>query len=334
MAAANAPPGPEDSLPCQLMPVANLPVQEVHKKLLVQAQVNDQPVTLVFDTGADETILTPDAAKRLGLHWTNMPSDTIQGIGGERKVATYRSNSIKVGTLHGESWQFLVADVDSGPMKLAVDGLLGADILRRYDIDINIAGGRLTLFFPQHDCSHPTAFMAGPLYEVGIETSMAPWLTPQVRKILDTSGTKFSRAYGPPTVNVTVGNQILRARVDTGAPSTVIFKPAFARLGLTEAEVTKHESGKIYGVGPRDAPAAGIVLTSLGIGDLELNNVTAILADQPVPFESPDMLIGLDTMKHIHFWISHTSGTLIMQYPPKPSPPLPPALEATPTQHA
>jgi hypothetical protein len=145
MEAANAPPGPTDALACQLVPVADLPIQEMHKKLLVQAQINDQPATLVFDTGADETVLTPDAAKRLGLHWTRMPASKIHGIGGERRVATYRSDSIKFGTLHGDSWRFLVADVEGGTVKLPVDGYLGADILRRYDVDIDLVGGRVTL---------------------------------------------------------------------------------------------------------------------------------------------------------------------------------------------
>ena len=41
--------------------------------ILVHASVNGQPVTLILDSGASASVLSLDAAKRLGLRW-GLPS--------------------------------------------------------------------------------------------------------------------------------------------------------------------------------------------------------------------------------------------------------------------
>jgi predicted aspartyl protease len=64
------------------------------------------------------------------------------------------------------------------------------------------------------------------------------------------------------------------------------------------------------------------MLPSLGVGDLEFQNVHAVIAeigitalDRPV-----DMLLGLSFLAKVHAWISYSSQTLVIQFPPAPSP--------------
>ncbi len=55
-----------DGLPCDMVHVADLPFEEVHNHFFVMVEINDKPSRLLFDTGAFHTVITPEAAKRLG----------------------------------------------------------------------------------------------------------------------------------------------------------------------------------------------------------------------------------------------------------------------------
>lgn len=54
------------------------------------------------------------------------------------------------------------------------------------------------------------------------------------------------------------------------------------------------------------------------IGDLEADNLPASVIGQTM--HDVDILLGLDFFRRIHVWISHSSGRLIMQFPPAKSP--------------
>jgi hypothetical protein len=67
-------------------------------------------------------------------------------------------------------------------------------------------------------------------------------------------------------------------------------------------------------------PASTRKFQSAAIGDLEVRNTDFYLIDQEGPIGGPELLLGLPLMNRIHMWISHSSNTLIMQYPPSSSP--------------
>ncbi len=55
------------------------------------------------------------------------------------------------------------------------------------------------------------------------------------------------------------------------------------------------------------------------VGELEILRLPVVLVDQNIP-SGTDMLLGLDFIKRVHVWISYSSNSLIIQYPPRPSP--------------
>jgi hypothetical protein len=55
------------------------------------------------------------------------------------------------------------------------------------------------------------------------------------------------------------------------------------------------------------------------VGDWKILKLPVVRVDQSVP-AGTDTLIGLDFLKRVHVWISQSSSSLIMQYPPSSSP--------------
>src|SRR3990172_2599724 len=66
--------------------------------ILVSARINGNgPVTLILDTGADRTMLTPMALWRLGISTDNAPLAEIKGATGTARAALVQVLSVEVG---------------------------------------------------------------------------------------------------------------------------------------------------------------------------------------------------------------------------------------------
>ena len=116
------------------------------------AEINDAAVTMIVDTGTQWTAITPETVKRLGL-----PPDPWNG-GLHRGVATFSSSvnavtrTFRIGgiTLEGRSLS-VVPLVTGSKVSPPVAGLLGADFLFAFDLDIDLPLRRLTLY-PARGC--------------------------------------------------------------------------------------------------------------------------------------------------------------------------------------
>ncbi len=54
------------------------------------------------------------------------------------------------------------------------------------------------------------------------------------------------------------------------------------------------------------------------MGDLVFGNMKVAVLDEAAG-DDTDMLLGADFQTKVHLWISYSSHTLIMQYPPRAS---------------
>ncbi len=110
------------------------------RPIYVDARVNGRtPVRLVLDTGADSTVIAPDALSAAGASVAGRT--TLLGVTGQAAVGIHDVASLEIG------------NAKVGPLKVlahhaadqAADGLLGRDFLERFTVTIDSAGGRVTL---------------------------------------------------------------------------------------------------------------------------------------------------------------------------------------------
>jgi clan AA aspartic protease (TIGR02281 family) len=123
-----------------------VPVRIVGNHILVQAVLNHRDtVTLLLDTGATHTILTPHTAQRLGISpAANALRRTVQGADGRRhEVPFVQLASLAVGAAVME--HFSVGVVEVFPQAATIDGLLGADFLEQFALRLDRAAQRLEL---------------------------------------------------------------------------------------------------------------------------------------------------------------------------------------------
>jgi clan AA aspartic protease (TIGR02281 family) len=291
---------------CDLVHVTDLPITVKHRKFFTAIKVNGQDLPVIFDTGAAENIIPESTARRLGMSVHVSGYDYIEGIGGTAQTGVAKSQDVSIGEAHGEKLKFTT--VPDGMNFYEANGLLGMNFLNDFDLDLDFWGQKIGLYRAIGTCDAPYTAMAQPLYAVDLSTPPAdhdPLRDPG--QMIDIS----------PAVTIRINGVALRAEVDTGSFQTTIFRDSARRAGLLNSETIA--SGKLSGAGPHDVNADLRMSAPILIGDLTLLNVPVVVADQR-HMQGVDMLLGYDFVTRIHIWVSKSSNSLIMQYPPQPTP--------------
>lgn len=199
-------------LDCELSKVAEMPLHAVDHLLVVPVGVDGKWTHLIVDTGAQRTTLTAEAADRIGLSRDSKAVHTWVGVGGRTTSADAIVDRLVIG---GVRFPLNRLAISVTPIHTAggadVDGLLGADILLAYEMDINVPGERLTLYRNRTCPQARPPWPEQPLEVLG------------VRRLVD-------RLTLPFTLDGVAGTGV----IDTGAQANVIGPQFVRRLNLSD----------------------------------------------------------------------------------------------------
>ena len=110
--------------------------------ILVSARLNGgESITLILDTGADQTMVTPQALSKLGIPLDSARRQAIKGVGGIVEAGVAWVDSVEVGDAKTGPLQVVVHDAD---LRQA-DGLLGRDFLEQFKVTIDAKESVVTL---------------------------------------------------------------------------------------------------------------------------------------------------------------------------------------------
>ncbi|HEY1411254.1 MAG TPA: retropepsin-like aspartic protease, partial [Rhodopila sp.] len=143
LAGCDAPP----EIDCKLTMIAQMPLRVEDHLLIVPAGINGKWVHLIVDSGAERTTISDATAERLGLPHDQRYKYQSTGIGGTTVSTDVTIDRLVLGGVH-----FPIDHIAAGKFNLqtipglSADGLLGADILLAFDMDIDVPDGTLTLY--------------------------------------------------------------------------------------------------------------------------------------------------------------------------------------------
>jgi len=111
--------------------------------IIVSARISDAgaPVRLILDTGADRTIVAPQALWRLGISTLNAPRAVIKGVTGSGQAEVVQVSSVQVGEARVGPLRIVAHDADL----TQADGLLGRDFLEHFTVTIDAREQTVTL---------------------------------------------------------------------------------------------------------------------------------------------------------------------------------------------
>lgn len=280
------------TIDCTLHPVAQLPLQAEDQLLVVPVGIDGHWVHLVVDSGAERSTLARDVVDRIHLKPDTRFTTRSLGVGGATA-----SNDVTIDSLVLGGVRFPVPRMAVGsfnlhtPQGLDADGLLGADILLAFDMDIDVPGKTLTLY-RSRICPDVRPPWSEPAVEItGVRARKDRLLLP-----FDLDGASGM------------------AFLDTGAQHTVLGVAMARRMGLTDAAMADDPRVRQHGVGPNESIARLHRFSLLRIGPIaeEAPQITVM----PTDAGFGDALIGEEFLNGRRVWISFRNRTVFVSARP------------------
>ena len=278
---------------CNLVERAELPVVMIGARPVVTASINGHGAYFAVDSGAFYSLLSPDAAYAFGLQMDELARRVnIIGVGGpmDAKITTVRS--FHLGALFIPDLDFITG---GGPLfDEQIIGALGQNVLGRFDVEFDLANGRMRLYEPKGDCGH-----------------VAPVYWSKTFGVMEVAPPTFAR---PNVVGaVTVNGRKLYATFDTGAPNTVMTLKAGAKVGVTPTSPGVIAAGTTWGGGPRELDAWEAPIDKVEVGGETIGQTRLRMAALDLNGES-DMLIGADFFLSHRIYLSNRQHRLYFTY--------------------
>jgi predicted aspartyl protease len=274
--------------PCRPAKQVELPLREARNFLLTPATLDGRAATLLVDTGAETTTLTPQAVAALNLPRDAAHTRTLVGVTGNVNSAGAKLRELVLaGRIVGGPRTVGVGELPSlEGIDPPVAGLLGADVLAGFDVELDLPAGRMALYSPS-TCTdwHPWAG--------GVQAS-------------------FRRGHGGLAfLDVQVDGRAVRALLDTGARTSLLTREAALALGVTEATLDGDMARTGHGVGGGTLTLREHRFATFGLPGAVARNMILNVAD--LPLAGAELLLGVDYLGHRHVWISYATSRLYLR---------------------
>jgi hypothetical protein len=233
-----------------------LPLQGA-SDVIVAAQLDGQALALELNTGLGLTSVQPEVAQRLNLPEDPRAQSSYRGPGGT--PITRQNLLVRSLRLGGQDWPgrsiAVRAFYGQGGGRPPFDGVIGANLLRDAELDIDLPRRRLALHRAR-DCRAGTP----------------PW-PGATAVMLETA------SFGVPYVSARVNGQPVRARIHTGNNVSTMSERLAARLALDTP--TGHRN-TAYGSSPTARAGREYRLAELAVGSEVLRDqIVIVAADEP-----------------------------------------------------
>ena len=269
---------------------ALLPITLWQNKLYVPVTLNGRTRPFFVDTGAAISFVSQSMADELNLpHDFDHTLDTF-GVGGQEshlyiaEIASLALGAIQVSNRHLPVAAFgdRLADGRSQP-----GGLIGADILSHFDLDIDIPNRQIGLW-QVSGCTDIQPDWEGAIASVPMQ--IAP-----------------SRHASVP---VRIDGAALDLMVDTGSPDLVLSTRAAARAGAPPEVLDENRQLQGFGVNDRAFHAWMHIFRRVELGTMVFGDVRTLVVNNGRYGSLGDGLLGVEFLKRGRVWLSYSTGSL------------------------
>jgi tetratricopeptide (TPR) repeat protein/predicted aspartyl protease len=280
---------------CKLSRVVELPITMSGLRPTLVAQINGADARFLLDSGAAYSIISSATAAQFQLKLRPGPFGLrVNGVGGSMDTSLATVKAFTLAGIPLRDVEFLVGGSEVGGGSV---GLLGQNLLEKWDVEYDFAHGVVRLFKAE-DCKH---------------TLLAYWATPGQDNLsmMDINYTTPLRPHTTGTASIN-GTKIT-VMFDTGAWNSVLSTKAAARAGVKPDTPGVVEAGYTSGLGRGTLQSYIAPFSSFKIGDgEEIKNARLRMAD--IDFDEGDMLLGADFFLSHHVYVANSQRKLYFTY--------------------
>ena len=268
-----------------------LPITMVGGAPMVAVTINDRRANLLLDTGADATVLGRSVASVLGVRPRPGGITISSSVGGSQAVEHATVDRLQVADQRFDALGVTLADVPIG------DGVLGLDVLSRYDLEVDLSRGEAFLHHGSV-CPGQLPPMRGAILEI-----------PAVRGVLraEQNGVR-----GDPYLMVPVSLDDAKAFavLDTGAlAGTLVSQDFAAHAGVSAAGLAGDPTSNLRGFGSQ-TPVRLHRFGELLVGR-EIFQAPAIFVGGALRAQIP-VILGADYFRGHRVWFGFVGGRVFV----------------------
>ncbi len=293
--------------PLTLITTVPLSQREGDKRMFVPVTMQGKDKFMLLDTGGAVSEITPQVADELGLN-RRMLSFISVDVAGETSNQAATVSPFVIGQLTTRSMELVIAPEKNlfGNSGTQYAGILGPNILKQYDVDIDFGAPKLSLLSPDH-CDGKV------IYWPAAAVAVVPMRLLKSGHII---------------ISVELDGKTVSATLDTGADTSTLTLPvAESDFGLKMGSADTPYAGEMYG--QSGAALYHHKFSSLSFGGIAVSNldVTILpdflkdkytpgpdigtrLADTTKTSEFSDMLLGMNVLRHLHVYIAYKEQKL------------------------
>jgi len=265
----------EEQKNCQLARFSEIPITTLPDgRFTVPITLEGHALNFLVDTGGASATISQDQAFNL-----NLPSmSTTRELGGVAglKLSTFATiRKVSLGGLEGNNLDFYIDPA----MPSGADGTLAPDMMKHFDVDLDLVRGKLNLISQNH-CKGQVVYW-----------TKTGYVALPMKVVSD----------GHIQVPVTVDGVKFKALLDTGARSSIMSMNAAKSLGITEKSLAlkpvtdKDDRYQVYDYPFKQLDFDGITVTTPHI---------QVASDRFLPGDD-DMIIGIRILRRLHLYIAY-----------------------------
>ncbi|WP_159444557.1 retroviral-like aspartic protease family protein [Paraburkholderia ribeironis] len=259
---------------------------------MVPVNIGGKDYPMMVDTGAVKTALTPAAADMMGLDVDGRRAQRVAGIGGEAWSEYARIvPSLKLGPSEWINLKVLTADMLPAKLRAMQPppvGLLGADVLSRYDVEFDFPAKQMTLYTAQNCFGW-----------------FVPWQGRYHEYFPDSAKQHLF------LLAVVLNGHPIHAMLDTGASRSLVTKRAALNANVDEQALNQFPAAFGTGFGGTAVTTHRGRFNSLQIGPLVYRDARLDIGEMELA--TGDMLLGMDFMRTRRVWVSYSNNRVFMQ---------------------
>ena len=276
---------------CKLIRIAEWPVRFQGNLPVIEGAIDGKKVGILLDTGAYASLVTKDAAERLGLA-TRITNDFAQGVGGASRILVTRLQELRVGDAVRTNVRVRVAGEQ--PIR-GVDFILGDDFFKNIDMEFDYSKGVIRLFQAQDCKGAALAYWDPGAFQVPLQDES---------KIV---------------LSVRVNGREGRALLASGASTSVVSEYFAAKLGITPQSPGVVPSGCASGIGQDVVHSWVAQFDTVAVGDELIRNPRLRIEDLMSEIANtrhapPDMLLGTDFLRAHRVLVARSQEKVYFSY--------------------
>ncbi len=276
-----------------------LPVQRAGTAILVPVTANGVRLRFMLDTGGASSVIDRRVALALGLMHGDVTHTMVRDVAGERMVDQVAVQDLHLGSITLPPQRLIVSD------GFAFDGVIGLDVLSRYDLDIDLAHNSVVLR-NLGLCPDKTPL---DLADLRARPATRMLTMPAIRGIID--GTRENH-HAEPFLQVAarLDGEWGLAMFDTGALAGSLLSPKFtAKLKLGPEAFASDQAVTTRGLGP------GTEVRLHRFGRLELGGevfeAPTLLVTSDAGLRFP-LILGSDYFLHHRVWFNFAANRVFV----------------------